>query len=95
MGIQAYFIAVISLTGQQWAEDNGFIHFDVFLPENDDTKALTVARTWLSGIGEDGDKLTQEKCHFCHTESANAEVAEAIEKQGHFILQMEGCPEPV
>jgi len=76
------------------AKDEAIMHFDVFLPENNDTKALAIARSWLTAIGEDGEMLTQERCRFCHTESANAVVAEAIAKHGYYILQMEGCPEP-
>ncbi|MFQ5355048.1 MAG: DUF2024 family protein [Mariprofundaceae bacterium] len=76
--------------------NNGkLLHFDIFLPKNNSLTALKIARQWLTEIGEDGDKLTQERCRFCHTESANANVAEAIEKDGYYILQMEGCPNPV
>jgi len=64
------------------------------LPENNDTIAVAIASSWLTAIGEVGEKLTQERCRFCHTESANAVVTEAIDKHGYYILQMEGCPEP-
>jgi len=77
------------------SKDGAIVHFDVFLPENNDAKALAFARAWLTSIGEDGSKLTQERCRFCHTESAIAEVSLMIETHGYFILQMEGCPEPV
>lgn len=76
------------------AKNGGVLHFDVFMPEQNETNALIVARNWLASIGEDGNRLTQERCRFCHTETANPAVASAIEEYGYFIFQMEGCPQP-
>ncbi|WP_086934276.1 DUF2024 family protein [Agarilytica rhodophyticola] len=44
------------------------------------------------GIGEDGSQLKQERCNFCHSQSANPKVIESIKKYGYCILPMEGCP---
>ncbi|MFQ5582777.1 MAG: DUF2024 family protein [Mariprofundaceae bacterium] len=77
------------------SKDGRTLHFDVFIAERDDARALAAARAWLTTIGEDGDKLTQERCRFCHTQSASAEVRSVVAEQGYFILQMEGCPKPV
>lgn len=78
-----------------WAKDGTRLHFDVFLPEQDGTKALIAARAWLAENGETEAELTQEKCQFCHSEMANPDVAEAIWEKGYFIFQMEGCPQPI
>ncbi|MDX8398412.1 MAG: DUF2024 family protein [Mariprofundaceae bacterium] len=74
------------------SKNNNIIHFDVFITEQNEQKALIIARNWLISIGEDGSKLTQERCRFCHTQSANTEVELSIQNDGYYILQMEGCP---
>lgn len=72
------------------------IHFDVFLPEGEGKeKALRYAHAFLADIGESADALKQERCNFCHSQSANDEVEKQIEQSGYFILQMEGCPNPI
>lgn len=69
------------------------IHFDVLLPNGEGKeKAVEYARNFLEEIGESADSLKQEKCNFCHSENADAQLKEYINKYGHFILQMEGCP---
>ncbi|MBL8013134.1 MAG: DUF2024 family protein [Candidatus Omnitrophica bacterium] len=71
------------------------IHFDVLL-QSGGTKetALQYARSFLTSIGEKADALKSERCNFCHTETAHPVVEVAIAKSGHYILQMEGCPDP-
>ncbi len=76
--------------------DGRLMHFDVFIKAGtpSDT-ALRHGREWLSSIGENPAGLQQSRCNFCHTEVANPEVQIMVERQGFFILQMEGCPAPV
>jgi len=71
------------------------LHFDVFVTAGTAKfSALQYGKQWLESIGEDAAGLEQSLCQFCHSEIANPEVAKTIENQGHFILQMEGCPAP-
>ena len=71
------------------------IHFDVFLPNgrSKDT-AVQYARAFLESIGEAADGLKSERCNFCHSENTSPFVEAEIAKSGHYILQMEGCPNP-
>ncbi len=77
------------------SKNGSTIHFDVFLPHGGNKEtALRYARQFLDAIGESSEGLKSERCNFCHTESASSVVAESIERSGHYILQMEGCPNP-
>ena len=72
------------------------LHFDVLVEHGvSQDEALKYARTWLDSIGESGEGLRQEKCNYCHSEHTPEAVRSEIENQGFYILQMEGCPEPV
>ena len=72
------------------------LHFDV-LVEHGTTKeqAFAYGQKWLFEIGESLETLNQSHCNFCHSENANEEVQKAIDKDGFFILQIEGCPDPI
>ena len=71
------------------------IHFDVFLPQGKSAEtALGYARQFLESIGEPPESAQSHLCRYCHSEIANPLVEAEIEKSGHFILQMEGCPNP-
>jgi len=72
------------------------IHFDVLLPNSDtnEEEAVNHAKTFIKQVGESIDTITLDRCNFCHTETANVTVKQKIEKEGYFILQMEGCPNP-
>lgn len=78
-----------------WAKNGTRLHFDVFLPEQDEAKALAAARAWLAEIGESEAELTQEECRFCHSEMATPDVSTTIKEKGCFIFQMEACPQPM
>lgn len=76
--------------------DGRVLHFDVFVKsETNADIALQYGKNWLKQIGENPDGLSQSRCRFCHSEVANPEVQRAVEQNGFFILQMEGCPAPV
>ncbi len=71
------------------------MHFDVFVKSGTSSaSALQYGKKWLHSIGESTEGLEQSRCNFCHSEMANPEVERAIQTNGHFILQMEGCPAP-
>lgn len=76
--------------------DGRLMHFDVFVQSgtNPDV-ALRRGKEWLTSLGENPAGLEQSRCRFCHTEVANPEVQRAVEHEGFFIFQMEGCPVPV
>lgn len=72
------------------------IHFDVLVPKGTHKDiAYQYAQKWLKEIGEEPAKLKQTSCNFCHTENSVPEVEADVAKQGFFILQMEGCPNPI
>lgn len=71
------------------------LHFDVFLLSGGSKEnAVKYARAFLESIGEAADALKSERCNFCHSENAPPFVEAEIAKSGHYILQMEGCPNP-
>lgn len=74
--------------------NNGkLMHFDVFVESGTKPEtALKYGQNWLKSIGENPKGLEQSRCNFCHSETANPEVANHIKQNGYFILQMEGCP---
>ncbi len=76
-------------------ENGSIIHFDVLLPGGSTKEtAIKFAREFLQEIGAPVEMLKQERCNFCHSQDAPGEIKSFIEKHGHFILQMEGCPQP-
>lgn len=79
-----------------YAHSNGrLMHFDVFVESGTSAeKALEYGRQWLASINEQAESLDHSRCNFCHSEISNPEVARTIERDGFFILQMEGCPAP-
>jgi len=75
--------------------DGTRMHFDVLLPEGDDVSiAESRARQWLKQIGLQADVIRLDRCRFCHSEAANPETENDVERLGYAILQMEGCPTP-
>ena len=77
------------------SKNGNVMHFDVFVERGaSKEKAFEYGRFWLTKIGEDAEGLEQSRCNYCHYEQANPDVQEAIQKNGYYILQMEGCPNP-
>ncbi len=71
------------------------LHFDVMVAHGTPKeKALAYAESFLVSIGVTKVELKLMLCNFCHSEIANTTMAEDINKHGHFILQLEGCPNP-
>ena len=72
------------------------IHFDVLVEESvSKEKAFEYGQSWLKKIGEIPENLDQSRCNYCHTEQASPEVLNHIKEDGYYILQMEGCPDPI
>ncbi len=78
------------------SSDGQIIHFDVLVPRGTDgDTAFAFAKKWLEDIGENSKDLDQSRCRFCHAEKARSEVEKDIQAQGYYILQLEGCPQPI
>lgn len=73
---------------------NGQImHFDVIVPSGTPPTAVqTFGQSYLTALGVLDGKVTAERCRFCHVEQATAEIQQAVEAQGYFIVALEGCP---
>ncbi|MDF1582778.1 MAG: DUF2024 family protein [Methyloprofundus sp.] len=76
------------------ARDQHTLHFDVFMAEKDEQKAIEYAKQWLDSIGETESVVSSKECQFCHSQKAPEPVIDTISKQGYYIYQMEGCPAP-
>ena len=74
-------------------KDGRIMHFDVIVEANTShEKAIDYGKEFLEQVGQDGQKMTQEECQFCHIQEAPPVVAKEIESRGYFIQKMEGCP---
>ncbi|MCX2898125.1 DUF2024 family protein [Pseudomonas mandelii] len=70
-----------------------YLHFDVLIEGNDTDKAKAHAREYLLEKGLNDEDIAQSECRFCHVEPGNPEVAQAISRQGYYILELQGCKE--
>ncbi len=70
------------------------MHFDVLVPHGTDAdQAFSYGQEWLRSVGEEAENLKQERCNFCHSEPAGADVQKDIGAKGYYILKIEGCPD--
>ena len=74
-------------------QDGTIMHFDIIAPEHikDENTIHTFGKQYLQTKNQEGQPLTARECSFCHIEQASNEMLEAIEKQGYYIIEMEGC----
>jgi len=71
------------------------LHFDIFVRSGSSKEvALSYCHKFLNEIGENSEDFEGERCNFCHSEMVNDKIKKEVEKNGYFILQMEGCPNP-
>lgn len=74
-------------------KDGRIMHFDVIVESSTShEKAIEYGKEFLNGVGEGGQKMTQEECQFCHIQEAPPTVDKGIKERGYFIQKMEGCP---
>ena len=74
-------------------KDGRIMHFDVIVEANTPhEKAIDYGKEFLEQVGQNGQKMTQEECQFCHIQEAPPVVAIEIDNRGYFIQKMEGCP---
>lgn len=86
MKIAVYDTRVVKKNGE-------VMHFDIFVPEEvaDLDKIYKYGRVYLKTKNQEAWSLTTEQCKFCHVENATPEIAKAIQEDGYFIYEMEGC----
>lgn len=74
-------------------KDGKIMHFDVVVADGTShEKAIEYGMQYLQTIGQEGQKITQEECQFCHIQQAPPFVEKSIREKGHWIQKMEGCP---
>ena len=68
------------------------MHFDIIVPDtiNDAATIYGYGKAYLMSKNEADASLESQECQLCHIESPTPEMLESIEKQGYFILEMEG-----
>ncbi|MGY5150228.1 MAG: DUF2024 family protein [Candidatus Nitrosopumilus sp. bin_68KS] len=74
------------------AKDGHTMHFDVVTDNSDTEKAISFAKEWLNGIGEETAKVNTEECRFCHTQSVPEDMEIEIMTNGYYIQKIDGCP---
>jgi len=73
-------------------KDGKTMHFDVIVEANTShEKAIEYGKEFLGKVGQDGQKMTQEECQFCHIQEAPPVVEKEIQEKGYYIQKMEGC----
>ena len=74
-------------------KDGSVMHFDIIVPvENKDVKGIhNFGHKYLSDKKQEGQPLTAKECRFCHVEEVRPAWEEAIEQNGYYIYEMEGC----
>lgn len=74
-------------------KDGSVMHFDIIAPAEikDSSVIHNYGLEYLKAKGQDNQPLTAKECTYCHVENVRPQWAEAFEKQGYFILEMENC----
>ena len=58
------------------------MHFDVIVGDSTSrSKAIEFGKEYLASVGQGEQKMTQEKCQFCHVQEAPGVVEKALEKK--------------
>jgi hypothetical protein len=74
------------------SSNGSLLHFDVIVPSGTDRHlAFRFACDYAVDL-EPGIGMKQERCNFCHSENSSAAMLSDIQRQGFYILPMEGCP---
>ncbi|WP_207420322.1 DUF2024 family protein [Desertivirga brevis] len=74
-------------------KDGQTMHFDILVPSDITNDALIyeMGKQYLTTKGQEGQALSSKECQYCHQEIASEEMVDAIDKQGFYIIEMEGC----
>ena len=74
-------------------KDGTVMHFDILVPDTLTNKETVYGfgREYLGSKGQQGQPLAAKECAFCHVEQATATVQTALDAQGYYIIEMQGC----
>jgi hypothetical protein len=74
-------------------KDSSMMHFDMIVPagKQDENRIDAYGRAYLANKNQDGQPLTARECMFCHVEEVKPAWKAAIEQNGYYIYEMEGC----
>lgn len=74
-------------------KDGSIMHFDILAPIaiKDTSVIYDYGRAYLKTKGQEGQPLTSKECRLCHVRYLMPEWAADIEKQGYYIIELEGC----
>jgi Domain of unknown function (DUF2024) len=71
--------------------DGKTMHF-VVEADTPHEKAIEYGKQYLTSVGQQEQKMTQEECQFCHIQEAQPAIEKDIVSMGYYIQKMEGCP---
>ena len=64
-------------------KDGKIMHFDVVVADETlHEKAIEYGKQYLKSIGQDGQKISQEECQFCHIQQAPPFIEKRIKEEG-------------
>ena len=74
-------------------EDGKTMHFDILVPATmeDKDSIFKYGREFLSTKPFKTAELSSKECKFCHMEQAANTIADIINKEGYYIIEMENC----
>ncbi|MBU2903260.1 DUF2024 family protein [Arenibacter algicola] len=74
-------------------EDGKNMHFDILVPATmeDKDSIFKYGREFLSTKPFKTAELSSKECKFCHMEQAANTIADIINKEGYYIIEMENC----
>lgn len=74
-------------------KDGTIMHFDIVAPveDTDTTIIYSYGKDYLRTKGQEGQSLSSKQCRLCHIEKLRPEWEKEIDKNGYFIIEMEGC----
>ncbi len=75
-------------------KNGNVLHFDIIVPEGfqNQNAIYRFGQSFLASKGESESVLNAERCRFCHIEAPTEEMKQAIDSNGHYILEMDEIP---
>ena len=74
-------------------EDGNVMHFDIISSADvrDEDTIHSYGKKYLQTKDQQNQSLSSKECSFCHIEQATDEMIVAIQDNGYFIIEMQGC----
>jgi hypothetical protein len=75
-------------------KEGGLMHFDILVEDaqkHNKERIFSFGKAYLASKGQAEQRISTDECQYCHIETAPAHVVEAIQQQGYFIVEMQGC----